>query len=167
MIRRVTRERLRRVFVFALVSLCLNSILPIFTVKAALVETPVSAAVGPILAVGNPNAVLKPAPPAPEPVPPAKRRLIVRSSAYSSTRDQTDNDPFTTASGVKVHDGTVATNCLPFGTKIRIPAKFGTKVFTVEDRMHARWGCKKIDLWMPSRNLAMQWGVRTVTIEIL
>lgn len=167
MIRRVMRERLRRVLVVTLVTLGVNSILPIFTAQAALVETPVKAAVGPILAVGNPQAILKPALPAPEPIPVAKRRFIVRASAYSSTKDQTDNDPFTTASGTKVRDGTVAMNCLPFGTKIRIPAKFGQKIFTVEDRMAKRWGCSKMDLWMTSRELALQWGVRTVTIEIL
>ena len=97
----------------------------------------------------------------------AKKILTVRSSAYSSTRDQTDNDPFTTASGSKVRDGIVAMNGVPFGTKIRIPEHFGDKIFVVEDRMHSRWGKKRVDIWMPSRQQAREWGVRTVTVEVL
>lgn len=92
---------------------------------------------------------------------------FVRTSAYSSTPDQTDSSPFITASGTTVHDGTIATNCLPIGTKIRIPEYFGDKIFTVEDRMSSRWGCGKIDIWMPSREAAMAWGIPKVQIEIL
>ncbi len=169
MIRRATRVRAIRVLAFALSALFVNSIFPIFSADAALVEKPVRVAVGPVLAVDDPSAVLKPADPEPvrPPQPIVKRRMIVRTSAYSSTRDQTDGDPFTTASGKKVHDGTLAMNCLPFGTKVRISGKFGSKIFTVEDRMNAKWGCSRADIWMPTRAQAMQWGVRTVTLEIL
>lgn len=167
MIRRATRERFGRILALAMTSLFVNTLFPIIPVNAKLMDTPVRAAVGPILAVGNPHAVLKPADPIPEPPAKAKRVIHVRTSAYSSTRDQTDGDPFTTASGMKVHDGTLAMNCLPFGTKVRISSHFGQKTFTVEDRMAKRWGCNRADIWMPSRELAMQWGVRTVTLEIL
>jgi 3D (Asp-Asp-Asp) domain-containing protein len=88
-------------------------------------------------------------------------------TAYSSTRDQTDGDPFTTASGAKVRDGIIAMNGVPFGTKIRIPQKFGSKVFVVQDRMHARYGSYHGDIWMKTRNAAKQWGVRRVKVEIL
>lgn len=98
---------------------------------------------------------------------PVARKMTLRASAYSSTVDQCDSDPFTTASGTKVHEGTIAMNGLPFGTKIRIPAHYGDKIFTVEDRMNAKWGSKRLDIWMPTRNDAQQWGVRTITIEIL
>ncbi len=169
MIRRATRVRALRFLALALSALFVNSIFPTFTADAALVETPVRAAVGPVLAFNDPNTVLQPAAPEPVkvPAPVVKRRLTVRTSAYSSTRDQTDGDPFTTASGKKVHDGTLAMNCVPFGTKVRITGKFGSKIFTVEDRMNAKWGCSRADVWMPTRAQAMQWGVRTVTLEIL
>jgi len=167
MIRRSTREHFVRFLTLASFALFVNSFFPITPVKAALYETPVRAAIGPIFAITDPRAKLVPADPQPEPAPIIKRRLIMRVSAYSSTRDQTDKDPFTTASGLKVHDGTIAINCLPFGTKIRIPDKFGDKIFTVEDRMSAKWGCRRGDIWMPTREQAKQWGVRTVTIEIL
>src|SRR5258708_6536739 len=56
----------------------------------------------------------------------------VRVTAYSSTPDQTDDTPFITASGYHVHDGVIAANFLPFGTKLTIPSVFGDKIFTVE-----------------------------------
>ena len=39
---------------------------------------------------------------------------------YSSTVDQCDSDPFTTASGQRARDGIVANNCLPFGKEVAI-----------------------------------------------
>jgi 3D (Asp-Asp-Asp) domain-containing protein len=96
-----------------------------------------------------------------------KRALTVRASAYTSSRAETDSDPLTTASGSKVRDGIIAANGLPFGTKVRIPSHYGDKIFTVQDRMNAKWGNRKIDIWMTHRADALQWGVRTVTIEII
>lgn len=93
-------------------------------------------------------------------------RIAVPMTAYSSTPDQTDSTPFTTASGTHVHWGTVAANFLPFGTKIKIPSMYGDQVFTVEDRMNKRYW-HKVDIWMPTRQDALQFGVRTLEIEIL
>ncbi|MDX1535397.1 MAG: hypothetical protein R3346_01415 [Candidatus Spechtbacterales bacterium] len=96
----------------------------------------------------------------------SSRFASVPISAYSSTHDQTDATPFTTASGTRVRDGIVAANFLPIGTKIRIPDYYGNKVFVVEDRMNARYW-KKVDIWMPTRGEALQWGVRYATIEVI
>lgn len=96
-----------------------------------------------------------------------KKSLTVVMTAYSSTRGQTDSDPFTTASGEKVRDGIIAMNRVPFGTKIRIPEKFGDKVFVVKDRMSARYGKTRGDIWMKSYKEAKQWGVKRVRVEIL
>ncbi len=96
----------------------------------------------------------------------ARRVTRITITAYSSTRDQTDSDPFTTASGTKVRDGVIAANFLPIGTRVRIPEYFGDKVFVVEDRMSARhWNMA--DIWMSSRNQAKQWGARYTKLEIL
>ena len=88
-------------------------------------------------------------------------------TAYSSTPDQTDDTPFITASGKKVADGIIANNMLSFGTKIRIPALYGDKIFTVEDRMNKRKGNHQADIWFPSREQATEFGAKTTTIEIL
>jgi len=88
-------------------------------------------------------------------------------TAYSSTPDQTDDTPFITASGKHVEDGIIANNMLPFGTKIKIPSIYGDKVFIVEDRMNKDKSNYHIDIWMPSRSSALDFGVKTADIEIL
>jgi len=92
------------------------------------------------------------------------RKVIV--TAYSSTPDQTDDTPFISANGTYVYDGMVACNFLPFGTKVRFPDIYGDKIFTVEDRMALR-NSHKIDVWMPDRQTALQFGVRHLAVEIL
>lgn len=88
-------------------------------------------------------------------------------TAYSSTPDQTDDTPFTTASGKRVTDGIVANNMLPFGSKIRIPALYGEKVFIVEDRMHTRKGKYHVDIWFPEYKQAKNFGAKVLEIQIL
>jgi len=92
-------------------------------------------------------------------------RLTV--TAYSSTVDQTDGDPFTTASGAQVRDGIIAHNTLPFGTRVRLPEAFGEKIFVVMDRLHPRKGSYIADIWMPSREEAKTWGAKILKMEIL
>ena len=94
------------------------------------------------------------------------REFIVQVTAYSSTPDQTDDTPFIAANGTYVHDGVVAANFLPFGTTIKIPEVYGDKVFIVEDRMHRRFQ-KRIDIWFPDRQSALQFGYQELKIQIL
>ncbi|MDP2789678.1 MAG: 3D domain-containing protein [bacterium] len=170
----ISRKQVRRVFQVALVALVSQFIFPHFAMAQAIEDKPELAAdVTIILPVGQPlnSAVpLARVVPAPKPVVPTPKVVKVKTvvmTAYSSTRDQTDGDPFTTASGQKVKDGIIAMNGVPFGTKVRIPEKFGSKVFVVQDRMHARYGSSRGDIWMKTRNDAKQWGVKRVKVEIL
>lgn len=94
------------------------------------------------------------------------RELYVPMTGYSSTPDQTDSSPFITANGTYVHDGVIAANFLPFGTKIKIPDYFGDKIFTVHDRMNKRYW-QKVDIWFPDRQSALEFGLRTLKIQIL
>lgn len=95
-------------------------------------------------------------------------RLTV--TAYSSTVDQTDASPCITANGFNLcennQENVIATNFLPFGTKVRLPDLFGDRVFTVHDRMHARYRYRA-DVWMKTRLAAVQFGARYTTIEVL
>mgnify|MGYP001064576829 CR=1 FL=1 len=99
----------------------------------------------------------------------------VEITGYSSTVDQTNSDPFTTASGEHVRDGIVAANFLPFGTKIRILEMFGDKIFVVKDRMNRRysppydnvWHDGYVDIWFHTREEARQQGREITYIEIL
>ncbi len=94
---------------------------------------------------------------------------VVRAviTAYTSTVDQTDDDPFIAASGRHVYDGMVAANWLPFGTKIKIPSLYGDKEFIVDDRMNERYGYGRMDIWLNSnKQTAIKFGVKVVDIEI-
>ncbi len=92
--------------------------------------------------------------------------LYLRVTAYSSSPNETDDTPFITASGLHVRDGIVATNLLPFGTKIQIPSLFGDKVFTVEDRMAKRMK-DVVDVWMVSKTAALKFGVSYAKIVVV
>ncbi|MFA7654012.1 MAG: hypothetical protein WCX97_03155 [Candidatus Magasanikbacteria bacterium] len=88
-------------------------------------------------------------------------------TAYTSTVDQCDDDPFIAAWGDRVYDGMIAANWLPRGTKIKIPSLFGDKIFTVADRMNARYGYGRLDIWMDAtKSEARKFGVKRVDVEI-
>lgn len=90
--------------------------------------------------------------------------IRVLAFAYSSSINQTDADPFTTASGQRVQAGTMAANWLPFGTKVRI----GSTMYTIGDRMNERYNSKYIvDVWQPTHADAISWGARVVEMEIV
>lgn len=91
------------------------------------------------------------------------KKLII--TAYSSTTDQTDSTPFITASGSTVYFGTAAANCLPFTTRIRIPEIFNEQIFAIKDTMHRRFACR-IDIWLPTRQEALDFGIKRSEVYI-
>ena len=92
--------------------------------------------------------------------------ILVTVTAYSSTPDQTNDSPFIMASGKRVYDGAIAANFLPTGTQVMLPEIYGEKVFTVEDRMHRRFS-DRVDVWMETREEALQFGIKRVAMKIL
>lgn len=95
-----------------------------------------------------------------------RQRLYLEVSAYNSEVGQTDDSPFIMANGGHVHDGAVATNILPFGTRVKIPEYFGDKIFTVEDRMNKRYQ-NHLDIWMEHKSDALQFGRRSTVVEVI
>lgn len=93
-------------------------------------------------------------------------RMTLRITAYTSSPEETDDTPHQTASGSRTRDGIVATNLLPFGTKVRIPSLYGDKVFTVEDRMHPRM-TNGMDIWVETKSEAYRIGVRMAEVVVL
>jgi len=90
-----------------------------------------------------------------------EKQILV--TGYSSTPDQCWGNPFQTASGTRVHRGTMA--CppqYPFGTKITIK-NVGT--FICEDRGGAIKG-QHFDMWFTSRGKALAWGKRHLVATI-
>jgi 3D (Asp-Asp-Asp) domain-containing protein len=95
------------------------------------------------------------------------KKILAVITAYSSTVDQCDEDPFIAASGKRVYDGMIAANFLPFGTKIKIPSLYGDKIFTVDDRMNARYGYGRMDIWMDAPRAEVNaFGVKRVEVEV-
>jgi len=99
-------------------------------------------------------------------LPKVAQTRYVLTTAYSSTPDQTDDTPFITANGSNVRDGIIACNFLRFGTRVKFPNLYGDKIFVVEDRMALR-NSHKMDIWFETREQALQFGARTVKVEIL
>jgi len=99
----------------------------------------------------------------------ATREVV--ATAYSSTVDQTDDTPCITANGFDLCENNeeeiIANNGLKFGTKVRIPALYGDRVFTVADRMNSRYGSNRIDIWMTDHDRAIDFGKRMVQMEIV
>ena len=96
----------------------------------------------------------------------APKTMTLVLTAYSSSPDETDEDPFITAAGTIVREGIVATNFLPFGTKIKIPEHFGDKMFVVKDRMNRRFQ-NRVDIWFSSKIEAQNFGKKISYIVIM
>jgi len=96
-----------------------------------------------------------------------RKFMILTVTGYSSSYDETDGDPWTTAYNTSVRDGVAASNILPFGTKIKIPEIFGDKVFIIEDKMNPKYNTN-LDIWFPTKWEALNFGIHyNVLVEIL
>ncbi len=100
---------------------------------------------------------------------PEIKELKLYVTAYSSTPDQTDGTPCIAASGYDLclhnKENVVATNLLPFGTKVKFPELDPDKFYTVVDRMHERYD-SRMDIWMTSKEKAKVFGLKYLTVEI-
>jgi len=94
-----------------------------------------------------------------------QKTIYVNVSAYTSTKNQTDGSPYVTAVGTPVRDGILAANFLPIGTVVRMPDKFGDKLFVVEDRMDERFSLQ-VDVWMSDQEEAKKFGIQFLKVEI-
>jgi 3D (Asp-Asp-Asp) domain-containing protein len=87
-------------------------------------------------------------------------RLRVVATGYSSTPDQTDSSPFITATGTRVRAGVIA-----LSPDLRRLLPYGSEILVVEDSTHPRLR-QTMDVWFPSREAALRWGRRTLTVEL-
>lgn len=100
---------------------------------------------------------------------PPRRTLVVPITAYTSEAAQTDSTPCIAARGFDLcaHDeeDVIAANFLPMGTKVKIPELYGSRVFTVVDRMNPRYD-RRVDIWMREYEDARAFGMKFATIEV-
>ena len=95
------------------------------------------------------------------PAPAKARTMTMRATAYTGSGR--------TASGKRVRRGMIAADrrVLPLGTKVRLKhAGRYSGVYRVEDT-GSRIRRRKIDIYMPSRGAAKQFGRQTVKVEVL
>ncbi len=131
--------------------------------------------------------------PAPKPSPVVRatssRSLLTitaKSTAYNSLANQTDSTPFVTATGARTRFGVVALSRdllrrIPYGSIVRIEdlGNWGNGRgrgtynrmlagvnFVVEDTMNARKR-NTVDVWMPTRRGAIQWGARQIRVTVI
>lgn len=103
------------------------------------------------------------------PIAAPRRIFTIPVSAYTSEAAQTDSTPCIAARGFNLcendEENVVAANFLPIGTKIRIPELYGSRVFTVVDRMNARYD-RHVDVWMKDKADAKSFGRKRAMIEV-
>ncbi|MBI3896272.1 MAG: 3D domain-containing protein [Acidobacteria bacterium] len=88
-------------------------------------------------------------------------RAIV--TAYSSSPDETEGDPLITASGATVRKGIVAcSRDYPFGTRFLIDGE----VYECLDRLAPHYD-DRIDIWMPSKEEALEHGKKELLIKVV
>jgi 3D (Asp-Asp-Asp) domain-containing protein len=100
-----------------------------------------------------------------EPIPePGYEIVTAEVFAYSSSVDETDEDPFIMASGKHVYDGALACpSRLEFGTEVEIDGV----MYVCEDRMNRRYRDKEVyDIWRQSKEDAYAWGRREISIKV-
>ena len=124
----------------------------------------------------------------PRPAPESGPALQVRATAYNSLENQTNSQPFITATGERTRWGIIAVSRdllgeeLPYGSLVRLTdlGNFhtgrgagafqtlldGTGTFIVEDTMHPR-KFNQIDVWFQDYASAVNWGVRRLEVEVV
>jgi len=84
-------------------------------------------------------------------------------TAYSSSPDETWGDPFITANGERVRGGIIACpRRYNFGTLFDI----NNEIYECTDRLHPRYD-DRFDIWKPSKEEAIQFGKKELTIKVL
>ena len=91
------------------------------------------------------------------------RKMDVKATAYTSAANEGGAYAY---NGQKLRDGMVAADLklYPIGTKIFIPKL--NKVFTVTDTGSAIRN-QRLDIWMNSKQKALNWGVQNLEVYIL
>lgn len=115
------------------------------------------------------------------------RVLILKSTAYTSSPQETDSTSKITATGTQTRLGVIAVSSdllggdLPYGSIVKLEdlgnwkdgsgagqfsGLLSRQLFVVEDTMNASKR-QQIDVWMPDRSLALRFGVRRIRLAVV
>ena len=97
-------------------------------------------------------------------------RRIVKTTAYTSSDSRRAASGAKSALGSELQSGEISSAAadwsrFPIGTKFRVVET--SKTYVVDDYGPALVGTDTIDLYVPSRRIMNQWGVRRVTIQVV
>jgi len=118
------------------------------------------------------SAGVFPKPEKPKPICNAFYGYVI-STAYSSSKDETDSTPFITATGERVNKkgGCAVSRSMeritPMGSKIYMLEAGKAREYEVNDRMAKRIFYNAIDIWKPSKQEALEWGRQRVRVIVL
>jgi 3D (Asp-Asp-Asp) domain-containing protein len=119
--------------------------------------------------------------------PSANPSFTLRATAYNSMVEQTNDQPFITATGARTRWGIIAVSRdmlgvnLPYGSLVRLTdlgtfahgrgagayqALLDNHIFIVEDTMHPR-KTQQIDVWFAEYSQAVAWGVRRLRVDVV
>lgn len=147
-------------FKYGAVAVALVGVIPTTAIAEPSIGTSGSQALSEAAAVIADNSFKKP----------KEVRMVVTVTAYNSLENQTDDTPCIPASGYNLceanTENAVAANFLPLGAKIKIPALFGDRIFTVHDRTARKYG-DRVDVWRKNYADAIAQGIRRVEIVVL
>lgn len=88
---------------------------------------------------------------------------LIPSHAYQMQAEVSAyTDRGTMANGEWTHDGAIASDDLPFGTRVVINGR----TYVVKDRFGGGYS-NAIDIWMPSYEDAIKFGRQYITVEVL
>lgn len=94
---------------------------------------------------------------------------VIPVTAYNSEVGQCDSTPCITANGFNLckndKQNVIAANFLPFGTMVKFPDYDPDTIYTVQDRMNARY-TYRADIWMKTKPEAIKFGLQKLTMEI-
>lgn len=103
-----------------------------------------------------------PAQPPEPPLPVPAEVLMAEVTAYTSHPDETDDTPEVNAAGEKPGHGSLACpRRFELGTAFVIEGKR----YVCDDRMNRRF-TNRFDIWMPSREQAIEFGIQNMPVEI-
>jgi 3D (Asp-Asp-Asp) domain-containing protein len=88
--------------------------------------------------------------------------FIANVSCYTADPRETDNDPYTMASGNKVFVGAIANNYYKFGTKVEINGE----TYVVSDHMNSRYDRYSFDIFMVDKSSCINFGRRNLEVKI-
>ena len=96
---------------------------------------------------------------------PAGKVRKVRTTAYTGSEGSHYNAIGSRLQAANLSSAAADWSRFPFGTKFRLLDT--NQTYVVDDYGSALVGTETIDLYMPSRRLMRQWGVRHVNIEVI